>query len=74
MVPSNEEVPPKVPKIAKGMQKASSAESKEAKHVAKVCPQNPAWNPRLELDGAIIPWNSTIREFQRGMLNILQMP
>ena len=24
------------------------------------------WLPRLEVDGADIPWNASIREFQRG--------
>ena len=31
--------------------------------MAKVLPLNLTWNPQLELDGAAIPWNSTIREF-----------
>ena len=59
----NEGVPPKVPKTAKSKQRASSAKSKKTKHVAEVRPLNSAWNPRLELDKAVIPWNSTIREF-----------
>lgn len=63
MVPSNEGVPLKMPKTDKGKQRASSAESKEAKYLAEVCPLNPAWNPQLELDGAAILWNSSIREF-----------
>lgn len=39
-------------------------ENKEAEHSANVC--LPTWNPKLELDGATLPWNSSIREFQRG--------
>ena len=78
MVLTNEGVPPKVPKTAKGKHRDSSAESKEAKHVAEVCPPNPMWNPRLKLDGATTPWNSTIREFQRGnahyLANALEQP
>nr|POE75699.1 hypothetical protein CFP56_23247 [Quercus suber] len=35
-------------------------------------------NPRLELDGAALPWNSSIREFQRGhayhMVEALERP
>ena len=27
---------------------------------------HPAWNLRLELDGTVVPWSSSIREFQRG--------
>ena len=42
LVPSNEGVPLKVPKTAKGKQRASSAESKEAEHMAEVRPPNPA--------------------------------
>ena len=63
LVPSNEGVPPKVSKTAKSKQRASSAKSKEIKHVAEVRPLTSAWNPPLELDEAVIPWNSTIREF-----------
>ena len=63
LVPYNEGVPPKMPKTAKGKGRASSAKAKEAKHVDEVCPLNPMWNPQLEVDGATIPWNSTIREF-----------
>ena len=55
MVPCNEEVPPKLPKTAKGKKRASSVESKKDWHVAKVRPSNPTWNPQLELDGAAIP-------------------
>ena len=36
-------------------------ESREAKHLADVC--HPTWNPRLELDGAAMPWNSSIKKF-----------
>ena len=34
--------------------------------MAKVCQQQRTWAPQLELDGVAIPWNSSIREFQRG--------
>ena len=63
LVPYNEGVPPTMPKTAKGKGRASSVESKEVEHVDKVCPLNPAWNPRLQLDDVAIPWNSTITEF-----------
>ena len=46
--------------------------------MAKVLPLNLTWNPQLELDGAAIPWNSTIREFQRRnahyLVNTLEQP
>ena len=78
LVPYNEEVPPKFPKTTKGKGKASLAKSKEDRHMAEMCPSNPTWNPQLELDGAAIPWNSTIREFKRGnthyLANALEQP
>jgi len=55
---------PKQQKIAKDKGRASSVDSKEAEHAIVL--RHLAWNPRLELDGAIVPWNSSIREFQRG--------
>ena len=39
--------------------------------MVEVCHQNPAWDPRLEVDGAAIPRNSTIREFQKGHAHYL---
>lgn len=63
LVPHNEEVPLKLPKTAKGKGKASLVKSKENRHESEVRPQNPIWNPQLELDGIAIPWNSTIWEF-----------
>ena len=24
------------------------------------------WSPRLEVDGTVIPWNASVRDFQRG--------
>ena len=63
LVPHDEGVPPKMPKTAKGKGRASLTESKEDRHVAEMLLLNPTWNPQLELDGATIPWNSTIREF-----------
>ena len=63
VVPLDEGVPPKLPKITKGKGRASLVESKEAELVAEVSLLNLARNPRLELDGATIPWNSSIREF-----------
>ena len=41
-------------------------DNREEPSGAKVCQQQHAWAPRLELDGTTIPWNSSIREFQRG--------
>jgi len=33
---------------------------------AEVRQQQRVWAPRLELDDATIPWNYSVREFQRG--------
>ena len=78
VVPLDEGVPPKLPKTAKDKGRASSVESKEVKPVVEVRPLNLAWNPQLELDGAVIPWNSSIKEFQRGnahyIINALEQP
>ena len=62
---------PKQEKMAKGQGRASSVETREDQHVAEVRHQNPAWDPWLEMDGAAIPWNSTIREFQKGHAHYL---
>ena len=29
------------------------------------------WSPRLEVDGAPIPWNASIREYQRGRVGYI---
>ena len=57
--------------MAKGKGRASLGKGREAEHVVKFCPLNLAWNPQLELDGAAIPWNSTIKEFQKGNTHYL---
>lgn len=57
--------------MAKGKGKASSSEAREADLIAEVHPLNPTWSPQLELDEVAIPWNSTIKEFQRGNAHYL---
>ena len=44
----------------------SSVDSREEPSGAEVRQQQRTWAPQLELDGTPIPWNSSIREFQRG--------
>ena len=61
VVPQKE---PKQQKMAKDKGRASSVESKEAEHSTEV--RYPTWNPRLELDGVVVPWSSFIEEFKRG--------
>lgn len=46
--------------------RASSVESQEDHNIAKVRPQFPVWDPRLELKGAAIRRSSFIKEFQKG--------
>ena len=55
---------PKQQKIVKDKGWASSMESREAEHSADM--SHLTWNSRLELDGASVHWNSSIREFHRG--------
>ena len=73
VVPQKE---PKQQKMAKGQGRASSIESKEAEHFADV--HHLTWNPQLEFDGAVVPWSSSIKEFQRGhthhMVEALERP
>jgi len=45
--------------------RASSVDSKEEPSGAEVRQQQRTWAPRLELDDVAIPWNASIREFQR---------
>jgi len=71
LVPQKVAVPSMQQKTAKGKGRASSVESKEDQSVVEVCPQNVVWDLRLELDGAAIPWNSIIREFQKGHTHYL---
>lgn len=51
--------------MAKGKGRAVSVESKEDHIEAEVRPQNPVWEPRLELERVAIPLSSSIREFQK---------
>ena len=44
---------------------ANSTGSKEEHNGAEVRIQQRTWSPQLEVDGAAIPWNTSIREFQR---------
>ena len=41
-------------------------DSREDPSGAEVCQQQRTWAPWLELDGTTIPWNFSIREFQKG--------
>ena len=46
--------------------RAISSDNREEHNGADVCIQPQAWSPRLEVDGATIPWNASVRDFQKG--------
>ena len=46
--------------------RASSADSREELNGVDVHLQQCTWSPRLEVDGAAIPWTASVRDFQRG--------
>ena len=41
-------------------------DSREEQNRVDVRMTQHTWSPRLEVDGALIPWNASVREFQRG--------
>ena len=41
-------------------------DSREEQIRVEIRLQHRTWSPRLEVDGAAIPWNASVREFQRG--------
>ena len=78
VVPSKEFEPQKGMKITKGAQRKTSAEGIGTEIVSKCRPRVPTWNPPLELDGAPLPLDSSIRDFQKGKVdyvaNALEQP
>ena len=66
VIPLDEGVPPTLLKTSKAKGNGFSIKSKDAETVAEVRPPNPTWNPWLDLDSVAIPWNSSIKKFQRG--------
>ena len=46
--------------------RASSMESREKMEQAEVRMPPCTWSPRLEVDGAAIPYNASVREYNRG--------
>ena len=43
--------------------RSSSMDSREEQNPTEVRLQQRAWSPRLEVDGAAIPWNASVREY-----------
>ena len=47
--------------------KSSYVDSREEQTLAKVVwPLYRTWSPQLEVDGAAIPWNASIRDYQKA--------
>ena len=66
-----EVVPPKgtkQQKVAKDPKdrRSTSVDSREEHDLVEVLLQQRTWSPGLKVDGVPIPWNSSVREFQRG--------
>lgn len=62
--PSKDQEPPKGAKVTKGQQRRSSTEGSRIRVALDRCTKVPIWNPTLELDGAPLPVDSSIRDFQ----------
>ena len=43
--------------------RSSSVDCREEQNPTEVRLQQRAWSPRLEVDGAAIPWNASVREY-----------
>ena len=41
-------------------------DSREEQNRVEVCLPQCTWSPRLDVDGTAIPWNASIKEFQKG--------
>ena len=51
--------------------RAPSMESREEMERAEVRMPPRTWSPRLEMDGAAIPYNASIREYNRGRVSYI---
>ena len=60
--------PAKQQKATKGQRskRANSTESRDEENRAEVRATPRTWSPKLELDGVAIPYNVSIREYNRG--------
>lgn len=76
--PTKDQEPSKGVKAIKGQQRTSSVEGSSAEIVLDRRPKVPTWNPLLELDRALLPVDSSIRNFQQGKVgyvaNSLEQP
>ena len=60
--PTKQQKTTRAPRSRRG----NSAESRDEEKLAEVRTTPRAWSPKLELDGVAIPYNSSIREYNRG--------
>ena len=51
--------------------RAQFVDSRKEQDRAEVHMAQCTWSPRLEVDGAPIPWNASIREYQRGRVGYI---
>ena len=51
--------------------RSQSVESREEQHRANVRMTQRIWSPRLEVDGAPIPWGASVYEFQKGRVGYI---
>ena len=60
-------------KVAKDAwdKRSQSVDSQEEQNRADVRMTQRMWSLRLEVDGTPIPWNASVREFQRGRVGYI---
>ena len=46
--------------------RSNSVDSREEQNRADVRMTQCTWSPRLKVDGTAIPWNASVRNFQKG--------
>ena len=51
--------------------RSSFVNSQEGQNRADVCFPQRTWSPWLKVDGVAIPWNASVRDFQRGCAGYL---
>ena len=58
--------------------RSNSMDSQEEQTRADVRLPQHTWSPQLEVDETVIPWNTSVRDFQRGhathIANALEQP
>ena len=60
--PTKQQKTTRAPRSRRG----NSSESRDEENLAEVRATPRTWNPKLELDGVAIPYNASVREYNRG--------